>query len=155
MSELTETSTGELMAVDHPRLVLPLLVACHTAVQLDIFCRNHRIARRDVVRIHREENTRGRRIDRPIYLLPGWWMGTEPGTIPCCESWGWKMVSITDEQVLNGTFSWQNSWLHAGDSSPSDRKHGFSHRLEVLTGTGASLLLTARRNPALHGSMLA
>lgn len=103
-----ENETEKQMPVGSDALVLPLLVACHTDVQLHIFARNHLLNRIQVVRIRREDDARGRGLDRPIHLLPDWWQGTEPGTIPRLEQYGWKMVKVTEEQVLNGTFSWQN-----------------------------------------------
>ncbi len=84
--------------------LLPVLVACHTDVQLRRFCQTHMLRPQDVHRVQRMEHICGFKRDRPILLLPDWWQGTTPDCIPDCERHGWKTARVTEEQVLGGTY---------------------------------------------------
>lgn len=83
--------------------LFPVLVACHTNTQLQTFCRSHMLRPWDTKRIRQSEDIYGFREDRPIYLLPDWWQGTEQRTIPSCKARGWKTIAVTEAQVLDGT----------------------------------------------------
>ena len=100
-------SLGELCGPP-PRTTLdavarPLLVACFTEPQLQIFCRNHQLSPRDVVRIRTGQQLVGRRVGT-ILCLPKWWEGTDREFAEVVAYRKWKTLEVTEKQVLEGTF---------------------------------------------------
>jgi hypothetical protein len=82
-----------------------LLIVAHTEVQLNVFCRNHCIPKNKVCRITGMDNLRGINVDRPLILLPDWWLSNPQArdireAIIMWDSRGGDCVNVSEETVL-------------------------------------------------------
>jgi hypothetical protein len=103
-------------AAIHSKPIYPLLVACFTRAQLDVFCYNNRIPRREVHRIRGLQDLYSRRPDRPILLLPLCHETLEFRTLHAWVRRGGRCIVVSEEQVLTGTFPIESTVLSADGS---------------------------------------
>ena len=82
----------------------PFFVVCHTETQLQIFCKNHHVKRRDAWRVQSEQQLHGYKNPGTLIILPGWHGERESNLLTSAPARGWVIQHASDEQVLNGTF---------------------------------------------------
>ena len=93
-----------MAAVPRPRfshLPRPLLIAAHTAPQMELFLRTHEIPRRDYKRVRSCRDIMGVGPGLVLILLPGWWYDNQ--TEECVKYWqhsGRRVIQLLESDVL-------------------------------------------------------